>query len=369
MTDPEISLPDPDESRVGAPPGLIEARADSAAVSVSIFDYGPEALEERTLKSVGRIDRIGALEADKPHRWIRIVGARQARQLESLASSLGLSALSLEDALQAAPRPKWELLEETLFMVLICPQNREGGNETALSVWRQDDTLITFEPEKIQVMDRILERLRAGRPRLRHGGVNYLTYVLVDLAIDSFLPVIERVGIRLEELETHVLEAVEEEQLTELHTLRRELIHLRRVAIPQRDLVAGLWRDRDELFPETLTPYLRDCHDHAGLVADAIDGLRELAASLTDLVLARASHRQNEVMKVLTIFAAIFIPLSFIAGLYGMNFERSASSFNLPELGWRFGYPACLALMATVAGAQIIYFRRRGWIGGARRRR
>ena len=192
-------------------------------------------------------------------------------------------------------------------------------------------------------------------------GSGYLAYALMDTVVDHLFPVLETIGDRIEDVEETLLDG-RSEDLSTLHELKRELLVLRKSIWPLRDMLNGIHRDESGLFDDETRLYLRDVVDHATRAVDIVETLREMVSSLMDLHLTSLSNRMNEVMKVLTIIATIFIPLSFIAGLYGMNFERSASPWNMPELGWYLGYPFALAVMAAVAIALLVFFRRKGWI-------
>jgi magnesium transporter len=212
------------------------------------------------------------------------------------------------------------------------------------------------------VFDPVVGRLRADGSRLRNLPADYLTYALIDAVVDQLFPVLERLGERIEEAEEGIMEEPDPGDLNALHVLRRDLLLLRKSTWPLRESMGRLQRSDSTLIHDETRLYLRDVEDHVALCLDIIETYREMVASLTELYLSAVSNRLNEVMKVLTIIATIFIPLSFIAGVYGMNFDRSAGPLNMPELGWAFGYPFALLIMAATAGALLLFFRRRGWV-------
>jgi magnesium transporter len=193
---------------------------------------------------------------------------------------------------------------------------------------------------------------------MRRSGPDYLAYALIDTVIDGYYPVIELIGDRLHELEETILDRPTRGGLNRIHRMRRELLGLRRSVWPQREAVNALIREETPLLSDTVRQYLRDCHDHAVQIADVIETYRELAASLMDIYLSSTGQRTNEVMKVLTVMASIFIPLTFIAGIYGMNFKYQ------PELDYHWAYPIILGVMVTVGAGMLVFFRRKGWIGG-----
>jgi len=263
-------------------------------------------------------------------------------------------------------RPKVEEYGDCVFVVAdLISRNSATDRVIAeqVSFVLQDGLLISFREQRSDVFEPIRRRLASGKGRIRVGGLDYLLYALLDVIVDNCLPVLDDLGARVEELEEQMIEVEPRENvLAELHGLRRDLVVIRRTAWPQRDMVNRLLRAEDGLVQEATRMYLRDVADHLSMIVDMVETYREMVVGLMDLYLSSVSNRMNEVMKVLTIIATIFIPLSFIAGLYGMNFDREASPLNMPELGWYWGYPAAILVMAAVAGGLLVYFRRREWI-------
>jgi magnesium transporter len=238
-----------------------------------------------------------------------------------------------------------------------------------------ENFVLTFQEGGGDCFDPVRKRLRRKRGRIRDVGADYLAYALLDAVIDGFYPVLEDCGERLGVLEDEIIGAPSGAAVTDVHDLKHDLLTLRRAIWPQREMINTLLRDESELVSAATRIYLRDCYDHAVQLMDIVETYREIASALVDVYLSSVSARLNEIMKVLTIIATIFIPLSFIASVYGMNFDRNASPLNMPELGWRYGYVFSLALMLAIALGLLYYFRRRGWLGGtgeqrkARRRR
>ena len=194
-------------------------------------------------------------------------------------------------------------------------------------------------------------------------GGDYLAYALIDAAVDSYFPVLEHYGETVEQLESEVVERPEESVIGRIHTVKRELLGLRRAVWPQREMVSALIRDDTPLLSDTTKIYLRDCYDHAVQVLDILETYREISSGLVDVYLSSMSAKLNEVMKVLTVIATIFMPLGFIASVYGMNFDTSVSPWNMPELRWPFGYPLALGVMLAIGVAMVMYFRVKGWLG------
>jgi magnesium transporter len=210
----------------------------------------------------------------------------------------------------------------------------------------------------------VRDRIRTKRAICR-AGADYLMYAIVDSVIDNYFPVLDLYGERIENLEEEVLAYSDEQVLHQIHESRHDLLLLRRAIWPQRDALASLYREALPQITDGTRVYLRDVHDHAVQVMDLVESYREMSASLIEVHVSQISNRLNEIMKVLTVFAAVFSPLSFIAGVYGMNFRMDASPWNMPELGWYWGYPLSLALMAVSAALTIGYMWRKGWLGDA----
>ncbi|MEC9339908.1 MAG: magnesium/cobalt transporter CorA, partial [Pseudomonadota bacterium] len=229
--------------------------------------------------------------------------------------------------------------------------------------------LLTFQERAGDCFDPVRERIRRRHSQLRERGADYLTYALLDAVVDSGFPVLEACGERLEVLEAAVSSGSRDVQVTDIHRIKRELLDLRRTVWPQREMVSALAREPTAYISDQTRIYLRDCYDHTVQLMDLLETYREIASSLIDLYLSSVNARMNEIMKVLTIIATLFMPLSFVASLYGMNFDRTVSPWNMPELGWALGYPFILVLMLAMAFGMLWFFLRRGWIGNRAARR
>jgi magnesium transporter len=215
----------------------------------------------------------------------------------------------------------------------------------------------------------VRERIRQHRGLLRNQGADYLMYALLDSVADSYFPILEDFGDKIEDLNDRIIAQAEPSEIHEMHAIRQELIKLRRAIWPQRDMFNSLIREQHRFVGETAAIYLRDCYDHAVQLLDLVETYREIAATSMELYISSVNNRMNEIMKVLTIIATIFIPMSFVTGLYGMNFDTSASPWNMPELHWVYGYPFALGVMGCIAGVLLFWFWRRGWIGGGDRKK
>jgi len=296
--------------------------------------------------------------------WLDVEG-QDIATIEAVGRHIGVHPLALEDVVNLGQRPKVDDYDECLFIVL----DRVRLDAEALSVETeqisivlQDDLLVTFCESGNEIFEPVRVRLRSGKGRIRTSGTDYVAYALIDSVVDHYFPVLDTIDDQIAQLEDGIDESPSSADRVALHRIRRNLILLRRSVWPLREMVARLQHSESELIQESTTVFLRDVADHLALIADMIEAYREMVSGLMELHLSAISNRMNEVMKVLTIIATIFIPLSFIAGVYGMNFDTQASRFNMPELSWTWGYPAALGLMALVAVGLLAYFKKRRWI-------
>jgi len=261
-------------------------------------------------------------------------------------------------------RPKIEQYGEYYFIVTRMVRLGEHLETEQLSLFLGKNFILTFQEGRPgDCLDLIRERIRQKGGRIREAGLDYLAYALLDAIVDCYFPILEEYGERLEAFEDEILTRPYGDTVARIHEIKRNLLTLRRAIWPQRETFNTLLRDELPLVTNETRLYLRDCYDHVTQLIDLIETYRELGADLIDVYLSSISNRTNEIMRVLTVISTIFIPLTFIAGVYGMNFNPSASPWNMPELNWFWGYPLSLLLMAVVAFGQLIFFRRRGWLG------
>ncbi len=275
-----------------------------------------------------------------------------------VGSQLGLHALQIEDILNTAHRPKLEATDGQLFLILKMLRLEEGDSLDVeqLSLMILPGTVVTFQEREGDVLEVVRRRLRDGAGRVRNSGADYLAYAIVDAVVDHYFLVLERVADRLEEMEEEVTTRPSADLMGRLHDARHVLIAVRRAVWPLREVIRTLQESDLALMGEGMRPFLRDLHDHTVQVADMVETFRDVLSGLQDLYLSSLSHRMNEIMKVLTLIGTVFIPLTFIVGVYGMNFD------HMPELHWRLGYPAVMLLSLSVAVGLWIWFRRRRWV-------
>ncbi|MCB1055249.1 MAG: magnesium/cobalt transporter CorA [Acidobacteria bacterium] len=351
--------------RRGAPgtaPGSLQIPTDAPASAMRLIAYGADEMLDREVQDVAEIRQV---LGQYPVTWVDVVGLGTEAVLRGLAELFGIHRLALEDVVNVGQRSKVEDYGEHHFVVFQTVQLSDHLEIEQISLFIGEGFVVTFQEKPGDSWEPVRERLRRGTGRIRGAGADYLVYALLDAGIDGYFPVVEMLGDRLEALEEHVFSDADIEILGDLHAVRRELLALRRTIWPQRDTIHTLERSSPPFSHETQV-YLRDCYDHVLRLVELSENLREMGANLMDLHLSMTSNRMNEVMKVLTIISTIFIPLGFLAGLYGMNFDTH-SPWNMPELGWRWGYPVVVGVMVTVVVGLLLYFRSKGWIGGGKR--
>ncbi len=345
----------------GSPPGTLVHTGTRKVeqVHVSHMAYDAEELHESSGASLSEV--LAALPATPNASrvdWINVDGLHEPGLLESLDTRFGIHRLVLEDVLSTHQRPKTEDHGAYFFVVLRMlsfDENTGSVEAEQVSLIVTDRLLISFQERSGDVFEPVRERLRQAKGRIRSRGVDYLAYALIDAVVDGYFEVLEKIGDRIEELETLALTDASTDTVHAIHTLRREALVLRRAVWPLRDALGPMYRGDVSQVREETRVFLRDVHDHAVQVIDTVESLRELLSAAMDLHLSNVSNRMNEVMKVLTIIATIFIPLSFFAGVYGMNFE------HMPELALPWAYPALLAFMASLALGMLGFFKHKGW--------
>jgi magnesium transporter len=348
-------------TKPGASPGTLTIAPEAVPPQIQMIAYGPDRFSETALTTP---PDLAAAQSSAAVRWINIDGLGDIPTLQYIGQTFGLHPLALEDIVNLHQRPKVEAYDGYLFIVLRMPIASAATLETEqVTMVLGRDHILTFQERPGDSFDPVRHRLRAQGGQIRQRGADYLAYALIDAAIDAFFPILEVYGEQVEELEDDVISQPGPRQMGRIHAMKRNLLTARRALWPLRDMVNALLREDSALIDKQTLIYLRDCHDHLVQMIDMVETYREICSSLIDIHLSSASNRMNEVMKVLTIIATIFIPLTFIVGIYGMNFDPAAGPWSMPELGWRYGYPAVLTLMAVIAAGLLIWFRSMGWIG------
>jgi magnesium transporter len=342
--------------KIGLPPGSLvySGLERDAPVRISCIEYdGAEFLESTDLESIP-----GAPPADRV-RWINVDGVHDTGIVQQVGDRFTVHPLTLEDVVSAGQRPRIDDTTLPLFIVIdmltFNPRQRTVEIEQ-VTLLVGEGFVVSFQEKAGDVLEPVRERLRQAKGRIRTRGADYLAYAIIDAIVDNYFLVIEQLGDVLVELEEEVFDRARRETRRRLSTLRRELILLRRAIWPVRELISQFERSDTTVLTEDTRRYLRDTYDHTVQIIDVIESMREMTAGLMELYVSELSHRLNETMKLLTMIGTVFIPLTFIVGVYGMNFEY------MPELAWPWAYPAILLFMLAIAGGMVIYFRIKKWI-------
>jgi magnesium transporter len=345
--------------KAGLPPGTLVHIGEKKVgeLKITLIDYDETNFEEREFKTVEQCFPF----RDKPTvTWINVEGVHQVEVIEKLGNCFGLHSLVLEDILNTDQRPKMEVYGDYLYIVL----KMLYGSDPNLSVEAEQVSLIlgsnfviSFQEGKEgDVFNPVRERIRSGKGLIRKMGADHLAYSLIDTIVDNYFLILEKLGERIELLEEELVAHPTTTTIQEIQKFKNEMIFLRRVVWPLREVVGGLGRRESPLIKESTEIYLRDVYDHTVQVMDTIEVYREMLSGMLDIYLSSISNRLNSVMKVLTIIATIFMPLTFIAGIYGMNFKY------MPELEWRWGYPAVWLIVMIIGVSMLIYFKKKKWM-------
>lgn len=336
-----------------ADPGSIQIDPASAASVLSLVAYGPTDFQEQKLSNV---QEITTWRGRFPVLWINVDGLGSADFITQLGQQFQLHPLALEDAVNTHQRAKCDDYGDVLFCVARMMQGPPLVSEQ-LSIFVGPDFVLTLQEEREgDCLDAVRQRLRQNRGRIRSLGPDYLLYELIDAVVESYFPVLQGYGTRLDELDQISSYREITQKLRAIHELRQDLLYLRRVIWPHRDALLALQRNNEHLLSRESQLYLRDCYDHVVQLIDILEIYRESCSDLRDFVYARLSNRTNEIMRVLTIISTLFLPMMFIASIYGMNFD------DMPELHWTWGYPFSIVIMAAVCIGFLVFFKRRGWL-------
>ena len=347
----------PRPKKGGLPPGTLThvGKARTGKVRVTVIDYSEADLEEREAASV---EECRALRDTPTVSWINVDGIHDPDLIRDVGDVFQLHPLLLEDVMNATQRPKAEEFGEHMFVVIKMLYADEEGEISAeqVSLVVGSNFVLSFQEREGDVFEPVRERIRSGKGRIRTMQSDYLAYALIDAVVDNYFVILEGVGEQVDRLEDAIATEPNRDIMAQLRKLKRDGLALRRSVWPLREVINTLVRGESPLIHEETLPYLRDVYDHTIQVVDTVETFRDVVGGLRDTYLTVLSNKMNEVMKVLTIIATIFIPLTFIAGVYGMNFKK------MPELNWPWGYPAALGSMVVVAGLMLLYFRRKKWL-------
>ncbi|MEO5753256.1 MAG: magnesium/cobalt transporter CorA [Chthoniobacterales bacterium] len=342
----------------GEAPGLLKLSSDATAAPpvITLIEYGPDSLEER--KNVS-CDEVLPHLSNELVTWINIDGLGDLSVLRNLGERFNLHPLALEDVVDTNQRPKVEQYDDYLFliakMIYLNPGNEIGAEQVSMFLGKSFLITLQEEPDR-DVFEPVRARIRSGKGRIRKAGSDYLAYALLDSIIDHYFPVLESIGTAIDAIEDELVDNPLIRPVGTLHEHKRTLTQIRRMVWPLRDVTNLLLHEDPGLIRPETKVYLRDCYDHSVQLMDVVESYRDVLSGLTEIHISSIGLRTNEIMRTLTVISAVFIPLTFIAGVYGMNFQ------HMPELAKPYGYYVCLAVMISVAVGQLIYFKRRGWL-------
>jgi magnesium transporter len=345
--------------KVGLPAGTLvyTGEQEVGKVDVTLIDYDEQTFEERPLHS---LDECVVYKAKPTATWINVDGVHNPAMLEKIGECFGLHRLVTEDLMSVVQRPKVEDYGEYLFVVLkMLTYDEKNGRivPEQVSLIVGESFLLSFqEGVKGDVFTLIRDRLRSGRGKVRKMGVDYLAYSLLDALVDGYFVILEKLGERIDLLEEELIARPGRSIVAQLYQLKRELLFMHKAVWPLREVISALVRRESPLIRETTAPYLRDVYDHVVQAIDSVEIYRDMLSTMLDLYLSSISNRMNEIMKVLTVIATIFMPLTFLAGVYGMNFR------HMPELDWKYGYFFAWTIMIAIGLGMGLYFKRKKWL-------
>ncbi|MFL5764589.1 MAG: magnesium/cobalt transporter CorA [Bacteroidia bacterium] len=342
--------------KAGAPPGTIvyygEDQTDK--VRITLIEYNEKEFTEREFYDMEEC--IQCASSDKVT-WINVDGIHDVSVIEKVGKHFKIHPLTLEDVVNTDQRPKFEEYDNYVVAIMKMIYYDTEVHAEQLSVVLMDGMVISFqEAQGGDAFDLIRNRIRAGKGRIRKMGADYLAYALIDAVVDCYFTILEKIGDKVEVLEEEVIAEPTKETMEQLHYMKREMIFVRKAVWPMRELINNMERSETELITPGTDIYLRDVHDHTIRVIDTVETYRDLLSGMMDIYLSSVSNKMNEVMKVLTIITTIFVPVTFIAGIYGMNFDV------MPELRWKYGYALTWGVMITIIASLLYYFRKKKWL-------
>jgi magnesium transporter len=349
---------------IGQPPGTVTYVGDKkeTKVRISLIDYDSTKV---TGKEMENIEDCFPYTEKPTVTWINVDGIHDVEIIEKVGSCFDLHPLVQEDIVNTSQRPKIEDYEDYLYIVVKMLYFNTRTNEIKaeqVSLIVGPTYVISFQEEEGDVFNIVRDRIKKARGQIRQMGADYLAYAILDAIVDNYFTVLERIGERIENLEAELMTDPQEKTLQAIHSLKRETIFLRRSVWPMREIISAMERTRSKLISSNTFIFLRDIYDHTIQVIDSIETYRDILSGLIDLYLSSISNKMNQVMQVLTVIATIFIPLTFIVGLYGMNFDPKSSPYNMPEVVWYWGYPVVIVVMILVTIALLFYFQRKKWL-------
>jgi magnesium transporter len=355
----------------GEAPGTIvsDPAAPRPRITVMAYGPGPDGVAGLRVERECATPEEAASERGKGSViWVNVDGLGDAETITKLGDLFGLHKLAMEDVVNTHQRAKVEAYGDVVFVVLREALFADHLEMDQISMFIGSDFLVTFQEQAGDSFGPVRERIRKAKGRICTERPDYLAYALLDAVIDAYYPVLEKYGEKLELLEDETIEHATRSTVEHIHDIKRDFLTLRRAIWPAREAMSTLIREELPNVRPEVKVYFRDCYDHLVQLIDMLETYRETGSDLMEVYLSSVSNRMNEIMKVLTIISTLFMPLSFVAGVYGMNFNTGASRWNMPELNWKYGYFFCLGVMAAITIGMLGYFRHKGWMGGPRKR-
>jgi magnesium transporter len=364
-------------SSVGGVPGALPDEDAGSGIGFRIIQYGPDVhrdLAVNTPQDVAKVMEQAAADfpsaskssvatdGSSPVIWINIDGARNKTALKLLGDTFGIHPLALEDVSNVHQHAKCEKYPNTIFFVARMPYRDEHLATEQVSVFLQQGLVITIQERPGDCLDSVRERIDKSLGRIRERDADYLFYAIIDRIVDEFFPVLESFDDQLSEISSLIESRPPSDLPFRLHHIRDDLLQIRKTSLQYRKAFKSLMSEGTDLLDADTQLFIRDCQDHVDQIVEVSDMTRETCGELRELYFAILGHKSNEISKVLTVIATVFIPMSFVSGVYGMNFDSETSSVNMPELHWTYGYPFALCLMAITGGALFLYLHRRGWL-------
>ncbi len=347
------------KSKVGLPPGSLVFTGNQKVeeVTIDVIAYNEDGVEEKTFSNLDSALEM-ANDSEKVV-WINVTGLHDLTVIENFGNHYGLHKLTLEDVLNVSQRPKFEEFDDYIYVVvkmLGLNSERFAVESEQLSFILKGKTLISFQEKSGDVFEYIRKRILVGKGNIRNRAGDYLLYALIDSIVDHYFLLIENLGEELDQIEYSLFDNPNNQILERIHVVKKEMLQIRRSVYPLREVVARLERSESPLILSGTRIFIRDVYDHSIHVIETLEILRDMASGMSDLYMSSLGNKMNNIMKVLTIIATIFIPLTFVAGVYGMNFE------NMPELEWEWGYYGILGFMLAIIIGMVYYFRVKKWL-------
>ena len=344
----------------GSSPGLVKSESKTVTTSIKLLSYNENQVVEGTYAKVD--DILNSLSQDRVN-WISLEDPTDTDGILAIGKHFNFHKLALEDVIENHQNSKFEIYSNEAYIVLRVHDNNKGLETSQLNIFIQKNTIVTFQNGSIESINRVRDRILQKIGKIRQCGSDYLAYAIIDAIIDTYFPILEKYADQLEDIDSHLLSSSPNVSTPKIHAVKSELLTLRRIIWGHFDLVQAIQRLGDDFLKKETLLFLRDCLDHTKQQLDLTETYREVGANLMDLAFSNANMKANEIMKVLTVITTFFIPLSFISGVYGMNFNSETSPFNMPELNWYLGYPFALGLMLITSTITLTYFYRKKWLG------